>query len=476
MDDKQLVTASERAGGRVGARQGPLSSTVERNIVRAWERFAAGAQVVEGVRPEIVASWQRCRDQYQVDPHRKLAPGAEDLSEPPPGDESVFVELGAFAAEAMRRIDLSDRIVTVSDGAGKVLYSLGSQRACNRAAESNLARWSAWSERASGTNGMGTALQASGPVSVVGAEHWCVGFQQWACAGIAIRDVVTGSPIAAFNISRWRAPLPAEVMGWLARMASVIETSLRRRASQDGQRMVEAFTEEEATAEGAIACLDLGGRVLIANSGAGDLLGVPAELPMLDPAKRRYPGLVDMTSTIRWAARRATRDPQWVGSVQVPVASGEDPLDATLRPVFVANRLRGMVCRFGVADGETFSPARVDRSAPAQTRIAGVRGHRVVLLSLSEIRFCEADGNTVWLDTDRGRVQAIMRGLDNLESTLRSQGFHRVHRRYLVNLRRVLEVERGSRGELFLVTDPRNPVLIPVARRQNAEVKAALGL
>ena len=78
-----------------------------------------------------------------------------------------------------------------------------------------MAPWFCWSESATGTNGMGTALEAHGPVLVRGAEHWCQAFHDWVCAGIAVRDVVTREPIAVLNISCWRSPLPRRGR-WLA--------------------------------------------------------------------------------------------------------------------------------------------------------------------------------------------------------------------------------------------------------------------
>lgn len=47
-------------------------------VARAWEDFTAGRDVVSGVRPEILASWSRCRDQYDVDPRLRTAPGAPE--------------------------------------------------------------------------------------------------------------------------------------------------------------------------------------------------------------------------------------------------------------------------------------------------------------------------------------------------------------------------------------------------------------
>jgi transcriptional regulator of acetoin/glycerol metabolism len=48
---------------------------------------------------------------------------------------------------------------------------------------------------------MGTALTAAAPVIIRGPEHWCSGFHQWDCAGVAIRGPVTGGPFGALDIS-----------------------------------------------------------------------------------------------------------------------------------------------------------------------------------------------------------------------------------------------------------------------------------
>ncbi|MFC7345074.1 DNA-binding protein, partial [Saccharopolyspora griseoalba] len=43
-------------------------------VYGAWERFVRGEDDIRGVRPEIALSWQRCRDQYRVDPLLAEAP------------------------------------------------------------------------------------------------------------------------------------------------------------------------------------------------------------------------------------------------------------------------------------------------------------------------------------------------------------------------------------------------------------------
>ena len=78
--------------------------------------------------------------------------------------------------------------------------------------------------------------------------------------------------------------------------------------------------------------------------------------------------------------------------------------------------------------------------------------------------------------SDQGRLLAATRSLDRLEQQLEDKGFRRVHRRFLVNLNRIREIEQGFKGSLFLHTDTRTHESIPVARRHVADVRLALGL
>jgi sigma-54 dependent transcriptional regulator, acetoin dehydrogenase operon transcriptional activator AcoR len=105
-----------------------------------------------------------------------------------------------------------------------------------------------------------------------------------------------------------------------------------------------------------------------------------------------------------------------------------------------------------------------------------LREDRWVLLDPREIRFAEADHNKVWLMSDQGRLLAATRGLDRLEQQLEDRGFLRVHRRFLVNLGRVREIEHGFKGTLLLITDARSHETVPVARRHAPQLRQSVGL
>jgi hypothetical protein len=445
----------------------------------ARERFLAGDDRVRGVRPEVATSWYRCREQYHVDPSLSTAPPAsakdESSAEHTLEHEIVFAQLGGAAASIAGEVEGVGGVVTVTDGAGRILTVQGHKETLHRARDSNMAPWFCWSEWATGTNGMGTALEAPGPVLISGPEHWCTGFHEWVCAGVAVRDAVTHDAVAVLDVSTWRAGLPPRAAGWLSKAVGGARAILRQRARDSGGELAAAFTQTRARSGQALAALDASGQVVIADEGASLFLGVPARVPALDPAVRWRPGL-DLRRLVRHAIKQARLDHGWVGSTQIVTELGNEPCRITLRPVFFGDQPIGALAVFGTDHGEPIERERVAAGLTPPPRIVGVSGERMVLLRRPEVRFAEADGNDVWLVTDEGRLQAAVHGIDKLEEELIGGEFMRVHRRFIVNLSCVRAVDRGPRGELSLIMDGAAREAVPVSRRNVPAVRRALGL
>jgi hypothetical protein len=451
----------------------PGSSTV----LAAWERFVQGEDQVPGVRPVVAISWHRCREQYRVDPHLREAPVAVAEFDHTPEHDVVFAELGFRAASVAQEVGNLGGVVTVTDATGRILAEWGDHATLARATDSNLAPWFCWSECAAGTNAMGTALEAHGPVPIRGAEHWCQAFHNWACVGLAVRDVVTREPIAVLNISRWRSQLPASAGGWLANAVTKTQGTLKRRARDSGAELVAAYTQARARSSAAVAAVDTAGKVVIADDTASVLLGVPASTPAVDPTLRWNPGLPELIAAARYASGQAARNPGWVGSTQIFPHLADEPTSISIRPVFSSGHLIGNLISFGASDGaqvpqpEGSGPPRVQ-----PRRLVATRDNRMVLLRLPEVSFAESEGNDVWLSTDQGRLRAASQSLDKLDLELADVGFLRVHRRYVVNLGRIREIERGLKGELSLVMDDRTNAMVPVSRRNAPAVRRALDI
>jgi PAS domain-containing protein len=450
-----------------------------KTVTAARERFLAGDDRVRGVRPEVATSWYRCREQYRVDPSLSQAPAAsaqdEYSSDHPLEHEIVFAQLGGAAASIASEVESLGGVVAVTDGTGRILTVQGDKRTLSRARDANMAPWSCWSEWATGTNGMGTALEAPGPVLISGPEHWCRGFHEWVCAGVAVRDAVTHDPVAVLDVSTWRANLPAEAAGWLSKAVGGARAILRQRAHDGGAELAAAFTSIRAHSGQGLAAVDANGKVVIADEAASLFLGVPARVPAMDPAVRWQPSL-DFRQLARHAVKQAHLDHGWVGSTQIVTELSGEPCLISLRPVFLADEPIGALAFFGSAHGDPIERERPSLGLVAPPRIVAVSGESMVLLRRPEVQFAEANGNDVWLVTDEGRLQAAVRGIDKLEVELAGGEFLRVHRRFLVNLSCVRAIERGPRGELSLVMEGAARAAVPVSRRNVPTVRRALGL
>jgi hypothetical protein len=476
--------ANVRMSGASSATNGTGFTDDLKETAEAWECFTAGEDTVHGVRPEILTSWYRCREEYGVDPGLDRAPpAAPEESAHSIERDVVFTELGGLATNAAREVSGLDGLVTVTDPGGRILACWGSERLLRHGADSNLAPWSTWSEWASGTNGMGTALECRYPLMVRGPEHWCRAFHAWVCAGVAVRDVVTHDPLGVLNISCWRTPLPDTVLPWLGKAAAATEAKLRQRARHTGVLLAAAFADARVAPATPLAAVDPAGNVVLANAEAAVLLGTPADVPAYASTHRWTPQLATLPPLVRRAVERARQDPHWAGSTQVFVPFLAAPVPVSVRPVSTGNQVIGLLLAFGSPGGNPPFGERSDDSLPGAaqaralpSRVVAMRDDRWVMLDPREIRFAEADRNNIWLRTDQGSLRAATRGLDRLEQQLEGRGFLRVHRRFLVNLGRIREIAPGFKGTLFLTTDTHTHETVPVARRHVPHLHQALGL
>ena len=328
-----------------------------------------------------------------------------------------------------------------------------------------------------GTNGMGTALGTQHPVVIRREEHWCRAFHEWTCVAVAVRDVVSKDPIAVLNISCWRSDLPPAARGWLANAADYTQSRLRMRAHDSGAELLAAYNHARVRSTEPLAAVDTSGKVVIADDTASVLLGVPGNAPAVNPAVRWNPRLPAFVEAARYASKQASHNPDWIGSTQIVTHLADEPSPIRIRPFFQYGSLIGHLISFGVSDGEQLPEAEVGTHFQGQPRrVVGVRDSRMVLLRLPEVTLAESDGNEVWLSTDQGRLRAASPGLDHLDDELANAGFLRVHRRYVVNLSRVREVERRDKGELVLVMDDNANTIVPVSRRNARAVRRVLGI
>ncbi len=102
-----------------------------------------------------------------------------------------------------------------------------------------------------------------------------------------------------------------------------------------------------------------------------------------------------------------------------------------------------------------------------------LRGGGTRLLARSSILYLQAHGDYVRVASDEGRFLLRAR-MAELEARWSALGFARVHRGYLVNLRRAVEVRPQLNGTAVLVMA--DGAEVPIARRQVGELRRRLAV
>jgi DNA-binding LytR/AlgR family response regulator len=144
-----------------------------------------------------------------------------------------------------------------------------------------------------------------------------------------------------------------------------------------------------------------------------------------------------------------------------------EALDYLVKPV-TRRRLDEAIARVARAAGAD-TPAAGDDVVPVDT----LRGGGTRLLERSSILVLQAHGDYVRVASDEGRFLLRARLLD-LEDRWSRHGFLRVHRSFVVNLRRATEVRPRLNGTAVLVMADGTEV--PIARRQLSELRRRLSL
>lgn len=120
------------------------------------------------------------------------------------------------------------------------------------------------------------------------------------------------------------------------------------------------------------------------------------------------------------------------------------------------------------ATGVTVGPSGMtDEIIPVENQ----RGGSTRLLDRSTVLYVKAEGDYVRLHADSGRF-LVRATLSEIEQRWGDYGFVRVHRSYLANLRRAVEIQPELGGGVKIVLADGSE--IPVARRQVADLRRRL--
>lgn len=262
----ELATGKSHAGLVTDAIRGSRSGTT-----------AINAQVVE--------SWKRCFNDYELDPERRPEPILVDRRELKDRQEQHcnLVQIArAEMSNLYQQVAGSGYAILLTDQDGVVLNYVGDPMFTGTAAQTALQTGAIWSERTQGTNGMGTCLVEKRPLVIHQNEHFFTKNTGLTCSAAPIFDP-TGELVAVLDASSDSRRAQEHTMVLVNMSAQLIENRLFLCAMRD-HYILRFHSRPEfisTLGEGAIA-FDQNGRVKAVNRSALFQLDKPDVKSVLD--------------------------------------------------------------------------------------------------------------------------------------------------------------------------------------------------
>jgi sigma-54 dependent transcriptional regulator, acetoin dehydrogenase operon transcriptional activator AcoR len=267
-------------------------------LAEARDRFLAAESVdPAAVRKPILASWWRSR-QWNV--------AADHIDLSYLHDPDVKGALARAADPVLRQLheqlDGQPISIILTDAEGVVLTRLTADHDLERRLDGvMLAPGFSYAEERVGTNGIGTALESGGPAHVFGHEHYAENLEIFGCAGVPIRDPVSGKTIGVIDLTCWRKDADPLMISLAKSTADQITQALMNARSQRDFQLLQEYMR---------ACRHTGGIVLALGN----------DVTMLNDHARRVLDPGDQAALLGHATEALSM--QQSGAVSIDLPSG----------------------------------------------------------------------------------------------------------------------------------------------------------
>ncbi|KEZ86826.1 ATPase AAA [Clostridium sulfidigenes] len=170
-------------------------------ITKAWNEFVKYGIDNKKVKKHIRDSWIRCKE-YNVD--YMDGRGVEKYKAPVGIKVKENIDLVSVAHSIMENlyntISGSGFALFLADKDGYIIDVIGDDSILEKARDLRFTKGALWSEKAVGTNAIGTCLYLNKPIQTIGAEHYGIQQHSWTCSSAPIHDS-DGKIIGCINMS-----------------------------------------------------------------------------------------------------------------------------------------------------------------------------------------------------------------------------------------------------------------------------------
>ena len=230
-----------------------------------------GSSETSAINRNVLASWKRCLEDYELDPERRPEPIVVNRDDLKSRQEkcSHLVEIARNEMTNLyQQVAGSGCSILLTDDEGVVLNYVGDPMFSSTAAQTSLQTGAVWSEQAQGTNGMGTCLVEKRPLIIHQDEHFFAKNTKLTCSAAPIFDP-RGELMAVLDASSESRMAQQHTMVLVNMSAQLIENRLFLCCMRDNYILRFHSRAEfiSTLGEGAIA-FDGEGRVVAANRSA----------------------------------------------------------------------------------------------------------------------------------------------------------------------------------------------------------------
>ncbi len=294
-------------------------------LADARDRFLSAEPIdASVVRKPILASWWRSRQWNVAADHIEL----NYLHDP-----DLETTLARTADPVLRnlheQLDGQPISIILTDAAGLVLTRLTADHDLERHLDGvKLMPGFSYAEERVGTNGIGTALESGGPAHVFGHEHYAEHLESLACAGVPIRDPVSGKTVGVIDLTCWRKNADPLLISLVKSTADQITQALLAAGSSRDLHLLQEYVRACRRTGGIV--LALGNDVVMLNDHARRVLDPGDQSALIGHATealvRNQPGAVSVDlpsgAIARMFCRRISSDSRFAdGVVHVKLAA-----------------------------------------------------------------------------------------------------------------------------------------------------------
>jgi sigma-54 dependent transcriptional regulator, acetoin dehydrogenase operon transcriptional activator AcoR len=219
-------------------------------LADARDKFLAAEPVDRAVvREPILASWWRSREWHVAADHLDVSYlGAPDL------DTNLARAAEPVLRHLHEQLDGQPISIVLTDANGLVLRRLTGDRDLERQLDAiMLIPGFSYAEDVVGTNGIGTAIESGGPTHVFGHEHYAERLEGLACAGVPLRDPLSGKTLGVIDLTCWRRDADPLMLSLVRSTADQLGQALTETSNGRDLRLLQEYTR---------ACRHTGGIVL----------------------------------------------------------------------------------------------------------------------------------------------------------------------------------------------------------------------